>query len=57
MKNCFLRGSVIRYVQVPPQMVDTELLQDAARREYAQAQAHKSKITNASVMNNSNDVK
>ena len=32
-----MRGSVIRYVQVPPQMVDTELLQDAARREYAQA--------------------
>lgn len=32
-----MRGSVIRYVQVPPQMVDTELLQDAARREYGQA--------------------
>lgn len=37
VKNCFLRGSVIRYVQVPAKMVDTELLQDAARREYAQA--------------------
>nr|CCA16956.1 6 snRNAassociated Smlike protein putative [Albugo laibachii Nc14] len=33
MKNCFIRGSVIRYVQIPAQEVDTDLLQDAARRE------------------------
>jgi U6 snRNA-associated Sm-like protein LSm2 len=33
MKNCFIRGSSIRYVQLPAGEVDTELLQDAARRE------------------------
>ncbi|EEY62423.1 6 snRNA-associated Sm-like protein, putative [Phytophthora infestans T30-4] len=33
MKNCFIRGSSIRYVQIPAGEVDTELLQDAARRE------------------------
>lgn len=33
VKNAFIRGSVIRYVQVPREAVDTELLQDAARRE------------------------
>jgi U6 snRNA-associated Sm-like protein LSm2 len=36
VKNCFIRGSVVRYVQLPPQAVDTALLQDAARREAAQ---------------------
>ena len=36
MKNCFIRGSVIRYVQLPSSEVDTELLQDATRREAAQ---------------------
>eukprot|EP00939_MAST-03C_sp_MAST-3C-sp1_P003109 g3109.t1 len=34
VKNCFIRGSVIRYVQIAPSDVDTELLQDAARREH-----------------------
>ncbi len=33
MKNCFIRGSVVRYIQIPSNEVDTELLQDAARRE------------------------
>eukprot|EP00936_MAST-01D_sp_MAST-1D-sp1_P000383 g383.t1 len=33
MKNCFIRGSVVRYVQIPAAEVDTDLLQDAARRE------------------------
>ncbi|KAI8071008.1 hypothetical protein BC940DRAFT_270491 [Gongronella butleri] len=33
VKNCFIRGSVVRYVQLPSQAVDTALLQDAARRE------------------------
>ncbi|CAH0479875.1 unnamed protein product [Peronospora belbahrii] len=33
MNNCFIRGSSIRYVQIPAAEVDTELLQDAARRE------------------------
>ena len=33
VKNCFIRGSVVRYVQIPAGEVDTELLQDAARKE------------------------
>lgn len=33
VKNCFIRGSVVRYVQLPPEEVDTQLLQDAARKE------------------------
>ncbi|KNC96813.1 U6 snRNA-associated Sm-like protein LSm2 [Spizellomyces punctatus DAOM BR117] len=33
VKNCFVRGSVVRYVSLPAQHVDTALLQDAARRE------------------------
>ena len=36
VKNCFIRGSVIKYVQLPAAEVDTELLHDAARREAAQ---------------------
>ena len=27
VKNCFVRGSVLRYIQLPPEQVDTELLQ------------------------------
>lgn len=37
LQNCFVRGSVVRYVQIPPEFVDTELLQDAARKENAPA--------------------
>lgn len=33
VKNCFIRGSVVRYVQLPADEVDTQLLQDAARKE------------------------
>mmetsp|Transcript_19075 Transcript_19075/g.32855 ORF Transcript_19075/g.32855 Transcript_19075/m.32855 type:complete len:102 (+) Transcript_19075:29-334(+) len=33
VKNCFVRGSTVRYVQVPKADVDTELLQDSARIE------------------------
>ena len=33
MSNCFIRGSVVRYIQIPASDVDTELLQDAARKE------------------------
>ena len=33
MKNCFIRGSVVRYIQIPAGEIDTELLQDAARKE------------------------
>ena len=35
LKNCFIRGSVVRYIQIPTGEVDTELLQDAARKENA----------------------
>mmetsp|Transcript_37225 Transcript_37225/g.86834 ORF Transcript_37225/g.86834 Transcript_37225/m.86834 type:complete len:105 (-) Transcript_37225:245-559(-) len=35
LRNCFVRGSVIRYIQIPSSEVDTELLQDAARKENA----------------------
>ncbi|EEB11739.1 Surfeit locus protein, putative [Pediculus humanus corporis] len=35
IKNCFIRGSVVRYVQLPADEVDTQLLQDAARKEAA----------------------
>ena len=37
VKNCFIRGSVVRYVQLPGDEVDTHLLQDATRKEAAQS--------------------
>ena len=37
LQNCFIRGSVVRYIQISPDNVDTELLQDAARKENAPA--------------------
>ncbi len=37
VKTVFVRGSVVRYVHVPQDAVDTELLQDAARREAMEA--------------------
>jgi small nuclear ribonucleoprotein (snRNP)-like protein len=39
LKSCFIRGSVVRYIQIPPEFVDTELLQDAARKENAPVKA------------------
>lgn len=33
VKNCFIRGSVVRYVQLSAENVDTQLLEDATRRE------------------------
>ena len=36
VKSCFVRGSTIRYIQIPRDEVDTELLQDAARKEALQ---------------------
>jgi U6 snRNA-associated Sm-like protein LSm2 len=35
LQSCFIRGSVVRYIQIPSHLVDTELLQDAARKENA----------------------
>ena len=37
VKNCFIRGSVVRYVQLPMDECDTQILQDAARKEAAQS--------------------
>jgi U6 snRNA-associated Sm-like protein LSm2 len=33
VQNCFVRGSVVRYVHLPVDGVDTSILQDATRRE------------------------
>lgn len=33
VRSCFIRGSVVRYVQLPPNSVDVEILHDATRRE------------------------
>lgn len=33
VRNCFIRGSVVRYVQLPPDGVDNDILHDATRRE------------------------
>ena len=37
-KNCFIRGSVVRFVQVPSMETNTELLQDMCRKEQEKAQ-------------------
>mmetsp|Transcript_1263 Transcript_1263/g.2661 ORF Transcript_1263/g.2661 Transcript_1263/m.2661 type:complete len:104 (-) Transcript_1263:931-1242(-) len=34
VKNCFIRGSVVRFVRVSAEDVDIGFLQDATRREY-----------------------
>uniref|UniRef100_A0A0N4Z7P6 Sm domain-containing protein n=1 Tax=Parastrongyloides trichosuri TaxID=131310 RepID=A0A0N4Z7P6_PARTI len=34
-KNCFIRGSTVRYIQLNPKNVDTELLHNATRKEMA----------------------
>ena len=36
VKSAFIRGSVVRYVQLPADEVDTQLLQDATRKEFTQ---------------------
>mmetsp|Transcript_20372 Transcript_20372/g.36346 ORF Transcript_20372/g.36346 Transcript_20372/m.36346 type:complete len:94 (+) Transcript_20372:308-589(+) len=33
VRNCFIRGSVVRFVQLPKDSVDVEILHDATRRE------------------------
>lgn len=33
VRNCFIRGSVVRYVQIPEGCVDVDILHDATRRE------------------------
>ncbi|OAA49874.1 U6 snRNA-associated Sm-like protein LSm2 [Beauveria brongniartii RCEF 3172] len=39
VKNVFIRGSVVRYVHLPAASVDTQLLEDATRREASTQQA------------------
>jgi len=34
VNNCFIRGSVVRYIQLPKEDVDTQLLQDSTRRAH-----------------------
>ena len=33
LEDCYIQGRLVRYIQLPPKEVDTELLQDAARKE------------------------
>mmetsp|Transcript_35869 Transcript_35869/g.90019 ORF Transcript_35869/g.90019 Transcript_35869/m.90019 type:complete len:97 (-) Transcript_35869:2653-2943(-) len=40
VRHCFIRGSVVRYAELPPEAVDTKLLQDSSRVE-ARAQTAK----------------
>ena len=40
VKNCLIRGSVVRYVQLRAEHVDTQLLEDATRRGKAPFHLH-----------------
>lgn len=40
VKNVFIRGSVVRYVHLPANAVDTPLLEDATRRGKDPEMAH-----------------
>lgn len=33
VRNCFVRGSVVRYIQLPQGSVDVDIMHDATRRE------------------------
>jgi len=43
VNNCFVRGSVVRYIHLPKEEVDTQLLQDATRRSHRHADAKDNK--------------
>lgn len=43
LKNCFIRGSVVRYIFFPPSHVDIELLQKACRKEMRNTDDYKEK--------------
>ncbi|KAF7638555.1 Sm domain-containing protein [Meloidogyne graminicola] len=43
VKNCFIRGSVIRYVHLPSDGIDTQLLQEATRKEVLQSRQQTTK--------------
>lgn len=34
VNNCFIRGSVVRYIHLPKEAVDLEVLHDATRRNH-----------------------
>lgn len=34
VNNCFIRGSVVRYIHLPKDAVDLEVLHDATRRNH-----------------------
>jgi hypothetical protein len=38
MKNCFIRGSTVRYIQLPANEVDVDILHDATRKDNLAAQ-------------------
>jgi len=38
VRDCFVRGSVVRYVQPPEESVDVDILHDATRREARSAE-------------------
>lgn len=40
VKNIFIRGSVVRYVHLPANAVDTALLEDACRRQALAQSGH-----------------
>ena len=48
VKNCFIRGSVVRYVQLPAEEIDVQLLQDATRKEVAQLKSQQAAQTASS---------
>ena len=39
IKNCFIRGSVVRYIHLPPGEIDPAMLQEATRKEAMQSKA------------------
>ncbi|KAL7067311.1 LSM domain-containing protein [Cryptosporidium serpentis] len=44
LKNCFIRGSVVRYIFFPPSLVDIGLLQESCRKEIKTIQETKEKF-------------
>ena len=45
LKNCFIRGSVVRYIHINPVAVDSRKLQDDCRREAKSERSNRSKGT------------
>ena len=47
LKNCFIRGSVVRYIHVKPESINVEKLQDDCRREAKTERNNKKGTPNA----------